>query len=155
MFAGSFLWFSWFVITLQEPEALCNKRYPSETHLKPKSRQISFTHNLFTSKQIVWNFAQSTVVVLPCSMQKNRNDWTIEAGVKTDDISRDLRYAFRMDTLYHTGSLLTWIKMADEISPDLTAIPVLVFCGMFSVRLSIWPGVLFTRHPTHISVPLC
>ena len=59
---------------------LCNIRYPSETHLKPKSHEILFVHNLFISYPIVfeilhrarqcliqwfWNFARSTAVSYP------------------------------------------------------------------------------------------
>ena len=37
---------------------LCNVGYPSETHLKLKSRGISFAHNLFPSYKSLRNFAQ-------------------------------------------------------------------------------------------------
>ena len=35
---------------------LCNVGHPSETHLKTKSREISFAHNLFLIYPIVWCF---------------------------------------------------------------------------------------------------
>ena len=38
------------------PGVLCSIGYPAETHLKPKSRDISLAHNLFTSSWIVLNF---------------------------------------------------------------------------------------------------
>ena len=45
---------------------LCNMGYPSQTHLKLKSRP-SITSILII--QLVWNFAQSTALILPCSVQ--------------------------------------------------------------------------------------
>ena len=36
-------------------DRICNTRYPSETHLKPKSREISFVHDSFPSYPIVLN----------------------------------------------------------------------------------------------------
>ena len=50
-------------------KALCSTGYPSETHLKPKSREISFDPNILLNYPIVWNFAQSTAVILPCSVR--------------------------------------------------------------------------------------
>ena len=40
-------WLTWILtwILLSNPGVLCNKGYPSETHLKLKSREISFVHN--------------------------------------------------------------------------------------------------------------
>ena len=66
----------WLPLQGSNPEALWNKGYPSETHLKPKSREISFAHNLyiyFSMAQFLWNFAQSTRV--------KQNDWTTEKGI--------------------------------------------------------------------------
>ena len=44
----------------------CNIGYPSETHLKLKYRETSSVHDLCSIAQLVWNFIQSTAVVLPC-----------------------------------------------------------------------------------------
>ena len=38
------------------PGVLCNTRYPSETHLKSKYREISFAYSLFMSYPIVLKF---------------------------------------------------------------------------------------------------
>ena len=54
---------------------LCNIRYPFETRLKPKSREIPFVHNLFLSKSIVLKFCtgrDSDPVVLCTTFENNR-----------------------------------------------------------------------------------
>ena len=59
---------------------LCNVGYPSETHLKPKSGEISFPHNLLISYPIVLKFCieyDSDAVGL-CA--KCQNDWTTDNG---------------------------------------------------------------------------
>ena len=40
----------------QNAGVLCNIGYPSETHVKPNSSEISFVHNLFLSYSIVYKF---------------------------------------------------------------------------------------------------
>ena len=50
-----------------QPGVLYNIRYPSETHLKFKSREISFVHKTHVNCPIVLNFC--TAVLLPCSVQ--------------------------------------------------------------------------------------
>ena len=42
----------------------CSWRYPSEIHLKLKSREISFAHNLFLRQPIVLKISQITTVML-------------------------------------------------------------------------------------------
>ena len=52
------------------PGVLCNIGYPSENPLKLKSCEISFVHDTYLSIiQSFRNFAQSTAVSLPCSVQ--------------------------------------------------------------------------------------
>ena len=61
---------------------MCNIGYPSETHLKPESRYISFAHNLLISYPVI--FAQSMTVILTCSVQNFQRDWTIATEVKDE-----------------------------------------------------------------------
>ena len=44
------------VIISLRPGTFCNIRYPSEAHLKLKSREFPFAHNLFFSYPIVLQF---------------------------------------------------------------------------------------------------
>ena len=41
--------------------------------------------------QSFWNFAQNTAVILPCSVQNSKNDWTTETVVMDE---RDVRFEF-------------------------------------------------------------
>ena len=75
--------------------ALCNKRYPSEIHLKPKPRQISFAHNLLR-QPIVLKFStehDSDTVVL-CA--KVHNDCTRETEIidERDLVSFGVKMSF-------------------------------------------------------------
>ena len=61
--------------------AVCSMRYPAETHLKLKSRKVSFTHNLFRTCPIGLVFRTehgSDTAVLCAEFQ---NDWTNEMDV--------------------------------------------------------------------------
>ena len=64
-----------------------------QMHLKLKSCKVSFSHNLLCCCPI-WNFAQSTAVMLPCSVQNIQNNLIIETDlmVKLDFA----RFEFKM-----------------------------------------------------------
>ena len=49
--------------------------YPLETHLILKSREIPIVDKICFNCSIVWDFAQSTTVCLPCSVQKSYKIW--------------------------------------------------------------------------------
>ena len=67
------------------PGAFGNIGYPSETHLKRKSREISFAHNNRIKVQSFWSFVWGTEVSLPCSViGRPRNK------LRANEISRDL-----------------------------------------------------------------
>ena len=81
----------------QSPGALCNIGYPSEIHLKLKSHEISLAHYSCFSWPItligqlsVWNFAQSTAVSLPCSVQNFKPIGQLKRVLWRNEISRDL-----------------------------------------------------------------
>ena len=57
---------------------LCNIEYPSEIHLKLKSRESLFSHNLFVSYLIALKWNGSDTAMLCAKFQ---NDWAIETGV--------------------------------------------------------------------------
>ena len=64
--------------------------YPSETHLKLKSREVSFVRNLFHVVLLCWTFAQSTAVILPCSLQNFSASGRQEGVLCRIENSRDL-----------------------------------------------------------------
>ena len=64
-----------------DPWGRCNIRHPPKNLFKPKSREISFAHNLLLSYLIVLEFCtehDSDTVVLYAKFQ---NDWTSETNV--------------------------------------------------------------------------
>ena len=64
------------ILYSSQPGALGNIGYPSEMHLKLKSREVSFVHSWFCNCQIVLTFCtkyDSSTLIL-CKFQ---NDWTI------------------------------------------------------------------------------
>ena len=69
--------------------ALRNIGYLSEIHLKLKSREISFAHNSCFDRSL-WNFAQSTAVSLPCSVQNFKLIGQLQRKLWTNEFSRDL-----------------------------------------------------------------
>ena len=60
-------------------DGLCNRG--SETHYKPKSREISFVHNLFLSYPIILKFyiEHDSITAVLCA--KLRNDYTAAKDV--------------------------------------------------------------------------
>ena len=71
----------WLMKILEIELGLGNIDCPPETHLKPKSREISFVHNLFLGYPIILQSCSmngSDIVVL-CT--KFRNDWTTEIDI--------------------------------------------------------------------------
>ena len=62
----------------QNSWALCNMEYSSETHLKTKSRVVSFDSILFSSCPIVWKF---WIIVMSCFYAKFQNDWRPDSDV--------------------------------------------------------------------------
>ena len=88
----------------------CSIGHPPETHLKLKSREISPSMST-TSICLVrsfWNFAQSTAVILPCSVQnfKRLDNWN-EHYWRTRFREIWLQYEFRVDILYRNSPLYT------------------------------------------------
>ena len=70
------MWYWW-----SRPGVLCNIGNPSETHPKPKSRKISFAHNVLLSCSIVLDFhtEHDSITAMLCA--KFRKDWTTETDV--------------------------------------------------------------------------
>ena len=108
---------------LCKPGVLCNKGYPSETHLKLESREISFIHNLVISYPIILKFYTELDNDSAVLCEKFQKDWATETGVMDD---RDLaRFEFKMSfgRSFGTSPLyMALFKMADEISEHLTAL---------------------------------
>ena len=73
---------------------LCNKRDPSETHLKLKSREHSFVDNVCLYDPIVWKFFTEHLSVTAVRCENFQNDWR----TKTNFINaRNLaRFEFKM-----------------------------------------------------------
>ena len=66
---------------------LGNKGYPSETHLKPNSCEISFAHNFFLNHQIILIFCTE---LLLCFMQNFKMIGQLKRMLWTKNILRDL-----------------------------------------------------------------
>ena len=49
---------------------LCNIRYPSETHMKPKSREVSFSRSVLLSYSIVSKFCHAF-----CKISNRMDNW--------------------------------------------------------------------------------
>ena len=69
---------------------LCNIGYPSETHLKSKSRKISFVHILFINHPIVSIFCTEHGTDSAVLCEKFQNDWISGMDVMDERNSRDL-----------------------------------------------------------------
>ena len=65
---------------------------PSEIHLEPKSPEIPFAHTLLWWS--FWNFAQSTAVVLPYSVQNFKTMGQLKRVLWTNDVSQDLSLSY-------------------------------------------------------------
>ena len=68
------------------PKALCNMEYPSETHLTPKSCEISITHNSSLNYPIVFIFCiqHDSISIVLCA--KFQTDWKIETVLMDEKI---------------------------------------------------------------------
>ena len=78
--------------------ALCNMAYPSKMHLKLKSREVSFAHNLFRSSPIILKFctepgSDTTILFINIKFQ---NDWTTKTDVmeERDFVRVELKMTF-------------------------------------------------------------
>ena len=60
-------------LSMTEPGVLCNRGYPSETHLKLKSREISFVHNIRPIGLKLCTEHGSDTAVLCAKFQTNRS----------------------------------------------------------------------------------
>ena len=82
------------ILRVLKPRVLCNIGYPSETHGKLKSREISFAHNLFINYPIVLNFCtvHGSITAVLCA--KFQNDWTIARDIIDERVFA--RFEFKM-----------------------------------------------------------
>ena len=76
---------------------MCNIGYPSETHLKSKSREISFAMIYLSTIQTFWNIAQSKAVILPCSVPNFNAIGQMKRMLWTNEILRDLSWRWVSD----------------------------------------------------------
>ena len=74
---------------------LCNIGYLSETHLKPKSREISFAHNLSVSYAIILKISTDH----GSDTVKLQNDWATKTD-KRDFARFEFEVSFRTDVRY-------------------------------------------------------
>ena len=68
----------------------CNTGYPSETHPKPKYREMMFVITSSSVVQSFWNRTQGTTVSLTCPVDNSRAIWQLQNMFKASDILRDL-----------------------------------------------------------------
>ena len=60
---------------------VCNKKYPSQTHLKLKSHKISFAYNIHLNNPIVLNFCTEHGSITAMLCAKFHNNWTTEIDI--------------------------------------------------------------------------
>ena len=78
----------------KDPTRLCNIGYPSETHLKLKSAEILYVHNLLINHSIVLKFCPEHGSDTAMLCAKFQNDWTTETDFMDE---RDIaRFEFKM-----------------------------------------------------------
>ena len=78
----------------RDPGSLWNIRYPSEIHLKLKSREISFAHNPCFSWPITLKFCTEHGSITAMLCAKFQTDWTIETDVMDGQVFA--RFEFKM-----------------------------------------------------------
>ena len=90
------------------------QRYLSETGLEPKSREKSFTHNLFLSYPIFMKFCTELVNITGVLCLKYRKDWTTEMGVTDErDFARFEFWVLDRNPILHNvqyPKFLTWLQ---------------------------------------------
>ena len=69
----------------------------SESHLKLKSREISFAHNILSVVQSFWNFAQSTATSMPCSVPNYKTIGQLRNKLCANETLRDFRLRYVSD----------------------------------------------------------
>ena len=135
-------------VSLLEPGALCNIRYPSDIHLKLKSREASFAHNSCFSWLIALKFCTGhgsiTAVSVLCA--KFQTDWAIETDVMDE---RDFaRFEFRTDILYCTVPTMLPTIGYGEFKDSLT------LRVMGTEALSIMGIAVHTDRSANVTVPV-
>ena len=93
---------------------LCNIEYSSETHLKLKSREISFVHNMsrLSNRFEICPIVPNTAVILPCSVQNFKTIGSLTRMLWGNEFSGDLS--------------LRWVSDACpilHITPDFEILP--------------------------------
>ena len=76
-------------VEIEGDGAVCNMGYPFETHLKPKSREISFARNLFLNFPIVLKFCIEHGSIT-CSVQNFKTIGQPKRMLRANEVSRDL-----------------------------------------------------------------
>ena len=87
--------------------------YPSETHLKPKSRGLSFAHNLILTYPIVLKFCGEHGDDTAMLSTKFQSDYTIETGVM------DEREFTRFDFMMRFGRIFCIAQGPRRAGSDL------------------------------------
>ena len=100
----------------------CDIRYLSETHFILKSRETSFAQSSVVKS--FGNFAQSTVVSLPCSVQIFTTISQLRMMFWTNEISRDLSLSFGWIPYIMTSLLVPrgFLEMIDRPSNKIVQI---------------------------------
>ena len=75
-----------------QPAALCSMGYPSKCILNSNLAKIRLPITGFAVAQSFWNYAQSTTVILPCSVQNFKMIGQLKRMLWMDEILRDLSF---------------------------------------------------------------
>ena len=131
---------------------LCNIGYRSETHLKLKSREISFVHNLLLSKSIVLKFCTEHDSEAAVLCAKFQNDWWTENSVMDERVFA----RFESDMSFRRISIL-YCTRPQSISQNIKAcVKIFIFYSNFSALWILIIGnnttfvVALTRHWTQL-----
>ena len=121
-------------------EVLCNTGHPSETHLKLKSREISFFHNTRVNNPIILIFCTEHDSITAVLRVKCQNDWTTETDVI--DEQDFARFEFKMSfarisyITQHRGfdGLNLFAKGISHPPPPKYLVLVLRYCSTLANR---------------------
>ena len=107
-----------YICTLFYPGVLCNKGYPSETHLKPVCREISFVHNIHLNNPIVLQFCIECGSTIVCRVLYKISK-RLQQMLWINEISRDLTIRSMWWGVYfpHRNKCILWYQ-SHSISYD-------------------------------------
>ena len=111
-----------------EPGVLCIIGYPSETHIKLKSREISFVLNIRLDKQIVLIFCTEHGSIIAVLCAKFQYDWKTDKCLWTNEVLRDFSLRWVSDgyctaPLRPLSRIFPWIDITTKNNNSIHQLP--------------------------------